>query len=198
MYFSSLSNKSLKNNSPYSICKTSLFLCGLFVLTCGSPLPDPELLQPNAARLLQRRSLPIITNSDKICYPKSAEDKLTQLQEQQGGNSYSLKIMDISVDDGIQHVGILPATLKLMSNDDLSSCIVRSKVVNVPELFPPKIMMTECDTSCTLLEDNEQLRNEYVSISVLRRSQTDCKGKVEDWKLDSIDVPQCRRFVIKS
>ncbi len=178
------------------ITRTLVLLSVILVLTNGSPVPDSSML-PASDSIHKRSPRQVLTDDNKICYPKTTTDKMTQLNSDKSKTFQSLKIMELTIDNSEQFVGVLPETAELMFNDELSQCIIKSTVMQVPGLFPEKILITECDTSCSALTDSKiQLFNVHVSVYVLRRDFATCNanGQEEKWELHNVKIPQCRKF----
>ena len=193
-FFSSKSHDRLLSKITSSRAALPLVLLMLFasVLTSASPVPATGN-NPPLEPLLHKRS-PSITDEKEVCYPKSASDKIALLNDGQSKKGHTLKVMEMSIGNAIHHVGILPDTIDLMADDSASLCFNRSVVIDVPELFPGKVLVTECNTACSTLSSDEKLANDHLRVNVLRRDTTACDGKEERWNFDTVKIPQCRRF----
>ena len=193
-----LSNPKSYYNSRMSlkmtISRTLLLLSVVLVLSNGSPIPDPSTLLVSES-VHKRSASPLVTDDGKICYPKMTADKITQLTSGSSKSFHDLTIIKLTIDNSEQTVGVLPETVNLMFNEELSQCITRSTIMHVPGIFPDKLLVTECDTSCSALSDsNVQLYNGHIPINVLKRTSESCNGKEEDWGLHNVKIPQCRKL----
>lgn len=135
---------------------------------------------------VQRRS--VGDDQTRLCYPKSTEENIAFLASSTK-TYHSLSIMKLTVDNGPQQVGVLPAALSLMSSSQYSSCIKRSVVLDVPNLFPSKILMTECDTQSAGCSG---VNNDILKINVLKKSTSCDSNNEETWSRHNIEISQCR------
>lgn len=173
-------------NESISLRQLSAFLF-LMLLSLSNAVPILPSSATETLESVERRSI-IGDDQSRLCYPKSTEAKISYLSESTKAY-YSLKIMKLTVDNAPQHVGVLPAALSVMTNSKYSSCIKRSVVLDVPNLFPGKIMMTECDTQsdgCT------GVANDVLRINVLKKTTSCDSSNEETWARHNIEISQCR------
>ena len=179
--FSDVSSRSIQ---LLSVPRFSLMFVVLIstVGVLGVPIPETTLD-------IHRRSTLVTTSSSaQLCLPLTVEEKLLQL-EKQSTNDIKRLNMNITTQDG-QRVGVLNEALQVLAYNNLSSCVVKSTVLEINGYFPSKILVTKCAAGC----NQSELENNSVAVNILRRSVDKCNddGK-EVWKTEDLTIPQCMR-----